>query len=98
MSLIALYYLCSVGIYYNVYRFKKHGAPTHDNNIIKMLTLKYFFCYIWSKLKRTGSQITSIFLRFKLEVFILRRQRNGAKYSESEIKNGNFTSEIIVFI
>jgi len=28
MSLIALYYVCSVGIYYNVYRFKKHGA-TH---------------------------------------------------------------------
>jgi hypothetical protein len=31
-------------------------------------------------------------------VFILRRQRNGEKYSESEIKNGNFTSEIFVFI
>ena len=30
MSLIALYYVCCVGIYYNVYRFKKHGA-THDN-------------------------------------------------------------------
>jgi hypothetical protein len=28
MSLIALYYVCSVGIYYNVYHFKKHGA-TH---------------------------------------------------------------------
>ena len=46
MSLIALYYVCSVEIYYNVYRFKKHGAPTHDNNIIKMLTLKYYFSYI----------------------------------------------------
>ena len=43
MSLIALYYVCSVGIYYNVYRFKKHGATTHDNKIIKMLTLKYYF-------------------------------------------------------
>jgi hypothetical protein len=30
MSLIALYYVCSVGIYINVYHFKKHGA-THDN-------------------------------------------------------------------
>ena len=28
MSLIALYYVCSVGKYYNVYRFKKHGT-TH---------------------------------------------------------------------
>ena len=46
MSLIALYYVCSVEIYYNVYRFKKHEAPTHDNNIIKMLTLKYYFSYI----------------------------------------------------
>ena len=36
MSLIALYYVCSVGIQYNVYRFKKHGT-THDNKIIKML-------------------------------------------------------------
>ena len=47
MSLIALYYVCSVEIYYNVYRFKKHGAPppppTHDNKIIKMLILKYHF-------------------------------------------------------
>ena len=42
MSLIALCYVCSVGIYYNVYRFTKHGA-THDNTIIKMLTLKYYF-------------------------------------------------------
>ena len=41
MSLIALYYVRSVGIYYNVYRFKIHGA-THDNNIFKMLTLKYY--------------------------------------------------------
>ena len=45
MSLIALYYVCSVGIYYNAYRFKKkkkcrHG--THYNKIIKMLTLKYY--------------------------------------------------------
>jgi hypothetical protein len=39
MSLIALYYVCSVEIYYNVYRFKKHG-DTHDNKIIKMLTFK----------------------------------------------------------
>jgi len=31
MSLIALYYVCSVGIYYNVYRLKKHGA-THDES------------------------------------------------------------------
>ena len=44
MSLIALYYVyrLSVGIYYNVYRFKKNGA-TYDNKIIKMLTLKYYF-------------------------------------------------------
>jgi len=42
MSLITLYYVCNVGIYYKVYRFKKHGA-THDNKIIKMLTLKYYF-------------------------------------------------------
>ena len=41
MSSIALYYMYSVGIYYNAYRFKKHGA-THDNKIFKMLTLKYF--------------------------------------------------------
>ena len=34
MSLIALYYVCSVGIYYNVHHFKKHGA-TQDNKIIK---------------------------------------------------------------
>ena len=34
--------MCSVGIYNNVYRFKKHGV-THDNKIIKMLTLKYYF-------------------------------------------------------
>jgi hypothetical protein len=32
MSLIALYYVCSVGIYYNVYRFKKHGA-THTRQL-----------------------------------------------------------------
>ena len=25
-SLIALYYMCSVGIYYNVHHFKKHGT------------------------------------------------------------------------
>ena len=44
MSLIALYYVCSVWIYYNVYHFKKNTAPpTHDNKIIKMLTLKYYF-------------------------------------------------------
>ena len=42
MSLIALYYVCSVMIYYNVYRFKRHDA-THDHNIVKMLTLKYYF-------------------------------------------------------
>ena len=42
MSLIALYYVCSIGKYYNVYRFKKYGAK-HDNKIIKMLTLKYYF-------------------------------------------------------
>jgi hypothetical protein len=43
MSLIALYYVCSVGIYYiNVYCLKKHGV-THDNKIIKMLTLRYYF-------------------------------------------------------
>ena len=42
MSLIALYYVCSVGISYNVYRFKKRGA-TYDNKIIKMLSLKYYF-------------------------------------------------------
>jgi hypothetical protein len=35
ISLIALYYVCSVGIYYNVHRFKKHGA-TQDNKIIKL--------------------------------------------------------------
>ena len=43
MILIALYYVCSVGIYYNVYRFKNMAPPTHDNKIIKMLTLKYYF-------------------------------------------------------
>jgi hypothetical protein len=43
MSLIALYYACSVGIYYNVYRFKNNMAPpTHDNKIIEMITLKYY--------------------------------------------------------
>ena len=42
MSLIPLYYVCSVDMDYNVYRFKKHGA-TYDNKIIKMLTLKYYF-------------------------------------------------------
>ena len=37
MSLIALYYVCSVGIYYNVDCFKKHGT-THDNkNKLKCL-------------------------------------------------------------
>ena len=41
--------MCSVGIYYNVYRFKKHGA-THNNKIIKMLTLKYYFSQITSNL------------------------------------------------
>ena len=46
MSLIALYNVCSVGIYYSVYRLKKHGA-THDNHkIIKILTLKYYFSEI----------------------------------------------------
>ena len=29
MSLIALYYMCSVGIYYNVYRFKKQQNHTN---------------------------------------------------------------------
>jgi hypothetical protein len=43
MSLNALYYVCNVGIYYNVYRFKNMTPPTHDNEIIKMLTLKYYF-------------------------------------------------------
>ena len=43
MNVIALYHVCSVGIYYNVYRFKKHGA-IYDNKIIKMLTLKYYLC------------------------------------------------------
>ena len=42
MSLIPLYYVCSVNMYYNVYRFKQHGA-TYDDKIIKMLTLKYYF-------------------------------------------------------
>jgi hypothetical protein len=40
------------------------------------------------------------FLRFKLEVFIWRRQWNGAKYSKSEIKMVIlflFNSEITVF-
>ena len=34
MSLIGLYYECTVWIYYNVYRFKKHGAnhPRQYNN------------------------------------------------------------------
>jgi hypothetical protein len=40
MSLIALYYVCSVGIYYNVYRFKKHGA-TNDNKIINYLEILF---------------------------------------------------------
>ena len=31
MSLIALYYVCSIGIYYNVYRFKKNMAPPMTN-------------------------------------------------------------------
>ena len=35
MSLIALYYVCSVGIYYNVYRFKKYGA-THPRQLDKI--------------------------------------------------------------
>ena len=43
MSLIALYYVCSVGIYYNVYRLKNTAPTTPDNQIIKMLTLKYYF-------------------------------------------------------
>jgi hypothetical protein len=41
MSLIALYYVCSVGMYYNVYRFKKHNATHHDNKIIKIVNMKY---------------------------------------------------------
>jgi hypothetical protein len=27
----------------NVYRFKNMAPPTHDNKIIKMFTLKYYF-------------------------------------------------------
>jgi hypothetical protein len=34
MSLIALYYVCSVEIYYNVYHFKKHGA-IHSLEVFK---------------------------------------------------------------
>ena len=44
MSLIALYYVCSVGIYTIMCIASKNMAPpTHDNKIIKMLTLKYYF-------------------------------------------------------
>ena len=32
MSLIALYYVCSVGIYYNVYRFKKRTPSQITSN------------------------------------------------------------------
>ena len=31
MSSIALYYVCSVGIYYNMYRLKKNKAPPTTN-------------------------------------------------------------------
>ena len=40
MSLIALYCVCRVRIYYNVYRFKQHDA-IHDNKIIEILFQLY---------------------------------------------------------
>jgi hypothetical protein len=33
MSLIALYYVCSVGIYYNVHRFKKPKAEPYNETV-----------------------------------------------------------------
>ena len=89
MSLIALYYVCSVGIYYNMDCFKKHGT-THDNkNKLK--------CLPWNIILVKFDQNWSVHEAKYCLIFtfqIWRRQWNGTKYSESEIKNDNFTVKL----